>query len=416
MRSRRTWLAAAGVATAGAVLGGKLRAAPGVDAGESVPLTEARAREWWAAWERSIAAEARRRYCDTEMGEQLGWLLGPFLNGFASAHESSGDEQWLERLADWAGAWLRRGVEEPDGHRGWPKRGSGGTIEQGYFTDSLLGEAMAFRPLLATAVRVRAEPGLATRWGGEVSRWVEAAVQCAAKWEDRGAWREVKEGGVWVVLEFGLEEGVARWTDGYAQRTRTGFTHPANKQNHIARWLLALHRATGKAIYRERAEAWWRVMKSRIRKLEGGRRWVWNYWDPAGPWDRDAAGKPRHWVGVHPNGGYYGIDAEGMVDAFEHHCVFDRQDMDALVRTQLEFMWNGRVAGAAFSRLDGGVPDPRWKESPGVLWEALTPYSKTLREVFEAGHSPRGWGGLASTPWYLAMLRRHRLKPFDAAG
>ena len=29
----------------------------------------------------------------------------------------------------------------------------------------------------------------------------------------------------------------------------------------------------------------------------------------------------------------------------------------------------------------------------------------TLRKIFEANHKPESWGGLATTPWYLASER-----------
>jgi hypothetical protein len=39
-----------------------------------------------------------------------------------------------------------------------------------------------------------------------------------------------------------------------------------------------------------------------------------------------------------------------------------------------------------------------------VLWTALAPYDATLRKVFEANHDPAGWGGLSSTPQWLARF------------
>ena len=159
---------------------------------------------------------------------------------------------------------------------------------------------------------------------------------------------------------------------------------------------------TGKSIYRERANAWWRLMKARVRTREAGRYWVWNYWDPAGPWDYRPDGAPRHWVGVHPNGGYYGIDVEGMVAAFEAGLVFTSEDLQRLIATNRDYMWNQRIKGAKFRRLDGGEADPRWPDSPGVLWSALVPYDDTLRAIVLANHDPGDWGGLAATPWFLA--------------
>jgi len=67
---------------------------------------------------------------------------------------------------------------------------------------------------------------------------------------------------VWVVAPFGLDPRTGRFTAGYDRRNTDGFTNPDNKQNHTALWLIALHDTTGKAIYEDRAEKWWRVMKS----------------------------------------------------------------------------------------------------------------------------------------------------------
>jgi hypothetical protein len=174
---------------------------------------------------------------------------------------------------------------------------------------------------------------------------------------------------------------------------------------------------TKKPVYRDRAEKWWRLMKSRMKPREGGRYLAWDYWDPAGPWDYKPDGSTRHWVGVHPNGGYYNIDAEGIVSAYEHGLVFNRADLDRLIATNRDFMWNGKTDGAKFRRIDGGEPDDRWKDSPGVLWTALAPYDETLRKIFETNHNPSGWGGLSATPWYVArMTGRLDVIAADAAG
>ena len=129
---------------------------------------------------------------------------------------------------------------------------------------------------------------------------------------------------------------------------------------------------------------------------------MWNYWDPAGPWDYKPDGTTKHWVGVHPNGGYYAIDVEGIVVAYEHGLVFTKADVARLMATNRDFMWNQQIEGAKFQRIDGGKPDNRWKNSPGILWLALTPYDKTLQQLFEANHNPKSWGGLSATPWYIA--------------
>jgi hypothetical protein len=358
--------------------------------------------DWLARWEKNILGSARTRYCDREMSEEIGWMVSPFLNGFHYGYRATGDAKWVALLVDWADSWIKRGVKEPDGFIGWPKSGTGGAPEEEFYTDSLLGEAMGLRPVVLMADEILKTPALKDKFGSQAQAYLKLAEQVFEKWDSRGCWREVADGGLWVVPVFGIDSRTGAWSKGYARRTTDGFSNPDNKENHIARWLLAMYDVTKKPIYRERAEKWFRLMKSRMKTRENGKYFVWNYWDPAGPWDYKADGSPRHWVGIHPNGGYYQIDAEAIVAAFEHGLVFTKEDIQRLIATNRDFMWNQQVTGARFHRIDGGSADPRWRNSPGVLWTPLVPYDETLRKVFLANHNPSGWGGLSATPWFLA--------------
>jgi len=358
--------------------------------------------DWLARWEKNILGKARLRYCDKEMGEEIGWLMSPFLNGFYYGYRATGDAKWVALLVDWADSWIKRGVKEPDGFVGWPKSGTGGQVAEGFYSDSLLGEAMGLRPIVLMADEIQRTPALKEKFGLQAQAYLKLAGQVFEKWDSRGCWREVASGGLWVVPLFGIDPKTGNWTEGYARRNTDGFSNPDNKENHIARWLLAMYDVTTKPIYRERAEKWFRLMKSRLKTRADGKYFVWNYWEPAGPWDFKADSSPRHWVGVHPNGGYYQIDVAAIVAAFEHGLVFSKQDIQQLIATNRDFMWNRQVTDAKFQRIDGGRPDPRWKDSPGVLWTALVPYDQTLRKIFLANHNPSGWGGLSATPWFLA--------------
>jgi hypothetical protein len=403
---RRSFLKHAGLAAAGlAAWPNPLLAAEATNepSGQaSAMLDPALVKDWLARWEKNILGDARNRYCDRELGEEIGWLVSPFLNGFYYGYQATHDAKWVERLADWADAWITRSVKEPDGFVGWPKSGTGGMLANGFLTDSLLGEAMGLRPIVLMAAEILKTPTLKNKFGSRADAWLKLAGQVFEKWNSRGSWREVEHGGLWVVPAFGIDPQTGNWTDGYARRPTDGFSNPDNKQNHIARWLLAMHDATQKTVYRERAENWFRLMKTRMKTQAGGKCFIWNYWEPAGPWDYQPDGSTRHWVGVHPNGGYYAIDVEGIVAAFEHGLVFTRDDLQRLIATNRDCMWNHQLKGAKFQRLDGGEPDARWKDSPGVLWTALVPYDTTLRKIFLENHDPASWGGLAATPWFLA--------------
>ena len=360
-------------------------------------------RNWLARWEKTILGRARTRYCNREMGEEIGWLISPFLNGFYYGYLATSDIKWVRLLIDWADSWIKRSVEEPDGFIGWPKSGTGGAIAEGFYTDSLLGEAMCLRPVVLMADEILKTPALRNNFRSQAEAYLKLAEQVFEKWDSRGCWRQVKDGGLWIVPHFGIDLQTGKWTDGYARRNIDGFSNPANKQNHIARWLITMHDVTNRPIYKERAGKWWRLMKSRMRIQNEGKYFVWNYWDPAGPWDYKQNGSLKHWIGVHPNGGYYAIDVEGIVTAFEHGLAFEREDIDRLITTNRDFMWNQDLANAKFQRIDGGKVDPRWKNSPGKLWTALVPYDRTLGKVFLANHEPAGWGGLVVTPWFVSL-------------
>lgn len=365
-------------------------------------MDESLAKEWLSRWEGYILNSARNRYCDREMGEEIGWLVSPFLNGFYYGYLATKDVKWVEMLIDWADSWIRRRVKEPDGYIGWPKANGASThAVPSLFTDNLLGEAMGLRPLVLMAETILKTPVLKEKHGRKAEEYLKLSEQIFEKWNARGCWREVKVGGVWVVPPFGIDPNTGRWTEGYNRRNTDGFSKPANKQNFIAEWLIAMFDATQKPVYKECAEKWWQQMKSRL-KLRENRYYVWNYWDPAGAWDYKADGSPKHWVGVHPNGGYYAIDVDGIATAYEHELVFTKEEIDRLVATNRDFMWDKQIVGAKFQRIDGGQPDLRWKERPGVLWGALIPYDETLRKIFEANHNPASWGGLSATPRYIA--------------
>ena len=231
-------------------------------------------------------------------------------------------------------------MTEPDGFLGWPKGNGGGGESKEYSADSLLGEAMMLRPVVLMASVIGKDPALKERFGAKAQGYLELAEWIFAKWDSRDCWREVKDGGVLVVPAFGIDSQTGKWSAGYADRKTTGFTNPDNKENRIARWLVALHDVTKKPVYRDRAEKWFRVMKSRMKARGDGKHLVWNYWELAGPWDYQVSGAPKHWVGVHPNGGYYAIDVEAIVCAFAHGLAFTKADLDQLIATNRDFMWD----------------------------------------------------------------------------
>ena len=44
--------------------------------------------------------------------------------------------------------------------------------------------------------------------------------------------------------------------------------------------------------------------------------------------------------------------------------VVDQADIDRLVATNRDYMWDQHIEAAHFKRIDGGAADDRWKDSP----------------------------------------------------
>ena len=114
-------------------------------------ITAEQALDWRTRWEKEILGNTRTRYCDKETGEELGWLVSPFLEGFYQGYLATRDAEWVARLVEWMDACVRRATKEPDGFPGWPKGDGGGDDSTEFSADSLLGEAMMLRPAVLMA-------------------------------------------------------------------------------------------------------------------------------------------------------------------------------------------------------------------------------------------------------------------------
>ena len=111
-----------------------------------VKIDDAKFNDWLARWQKNIIGDARNRYCDKAMGEDIAWLMTPFTDGFYYGYMATRDPKWAQMLMDWTDSWLKRGVKEPDGLIGWPSPAAAGTKVDNlddFNADSMLGETMA---------------------------------------------------------------------------------------------------------------------------------------------------------------------------------------------------------------------------------------------------------------------------------
>jgi hypothetical protein len=360
---------------------------PGVGALPSgytlTPMSPAKRTSWLGSWSTAIIADSSSRFCDTASGEDLGWLVRPFLTGYYNGYLATGDANWVGRLVNWTDALVRREVPEPDGYVGWPMFGGAETTIENlnsYDMDSMAGEAMAFTPIVLMARTILDTPALNARYGAKAQSYIDLAKRLYGKWQNRGGWRTTSGGGgIALILPYGIDPNLNKWTSLYAQRNNPayGFSYPENLNNEIGQWSLAMYDATGDANYKAVASRWYTLMKSRMTPQSNGTYAIWNYWQPGGPWDYDPnTGATKHWIGTHPNDGYYQIDVRSIVDAYEHGVVFTLGDIQRLVATDL---------------------------ANGKLWSALAPYNPQIQAQFEASLDPSSWGAYMDASWYLAI-------------
>lgn len=109
---------------------------------------------------------------------------------------------------------------------------------------------------------------------------------------------------------------------------------------------------------------------------------MWNYWEPQGLWDLDEAGQVRHWVNVHPHRNYQAHEVAFIAEAYHTGIIFDSGDLERILRTNLEVMWNGGTAEPQWRNADGrGVWQPDPEDGAGTLWTALADFSQTVRDL-----------------------------------
>jgi hypothetical protein len=340
---------------------------------------------WRSEWDASLTRESTQMRCETKAGEESGWEMSPLLGGFYYGYLATGDTKWIDRLINCADAWIGAAVREPDGYLGWPELGASGTPVDHLDrldADSLVGEAMALRPIVLLSGVILSSPTLHERYGSSAAKYIGLAEEVFKKWDERGAWRDTDGGGmISIVPPFGIDRKAMRWTAGYDDRKShdVGFSHPDNKANLVATWLLAMYDVTKKSLYRERAAGWFRLMKTRMSLETRQSGTLWNYWEPAGEWDYGHFGVPKHWVGVHPNAGYYMMDVDCVVDAYEHGVVFNETDLQRLIAIS--------------------IADDRY-------WPGLARYSAAMERKIEELNKPDSWAGLTTTPWYLALRQQ----------
>ena len=331
------------------------------------PLPLATWQGWYSLWDENIQGEYQWEESSAipyyaasgNAAENLDWQIAPVLTGLYYGYMATGNTEYVDEMVTCVDEIVNLKVMEPDGYPGWPAPDPDNQAPDTtttYNADSILGEAAIFRPIVLMAYQMATNPALQATYGAKGQSYIQLAETVYAKWVSRGGWRDVTVNGVpgagmiSLILPYGMDPTNSYWID-YTTRNNpgNGFSHPENKADEIALWLLAMWDVTGNPEYQTRAAKWFTLLKYRMTLqdewpgLDGSGDLIWDYWEPAGAWDyvdysSPDPSNPKLWIGVHPNNGYYQIDTECIVAAFEHGVVFNEPEITTLV-TDAKTSW-----------------------------------------------------------------------------
>jgi hypothetical protein len=177
-----------------------------------------------------------------------------------------------------------------------------------------------------------------------------------------------------------------------------GVSHPFNKQMDAGAVCLRLYRVTGDVKYWDKAEKIFLTAKSHFQYFDN--HYCWNYYEPLYFGDIDLVKKvTRHGVWVHMwRSGYQAREVEKIVEAYHYGIVFDEQDIQRIINTNLNVMWNQNKVNPRFYNSNGlgadgdttGVAEFQKAyghsniiKNGGELWTGLLHFDQRIRDLYE---------------------------------
>lgn len=332
---------------------------------------------------------------DNPKGESFCWNARTRTEVFIDYYRSTGNVAYLEAGLDYCDWLLSRMDSSPDGYKGWI---GPSLYDKRYWTDVLVGDAILFDGMLDYAILVFEDRALKAGYASRVAPYIASAKRnFVEKYDKRGTWIEDGPYGGYIASANFLKEGnLNEWIHS-PNSSGAGVSHPFNKQMDAALVCLKLHRVTGEAFYRDRAERIFFTVKSHFQFFDD--HYCWNYYEPLYPGDVDLVKRDtRHGIWVHPwRSGYQAGEVSKIVEAYHYGIVFDEQDIRRIINTNLKVMWNGSREDPKFINSNGLGADgdttglaafkrayghSNVVKNGGELWTSLLDFDQTIRDLY----------------------------------
>jgi len=352
-------------------------------------------------------------------GEIFCWHARVGMNRFVDNFTITGDPNWIKAGIEYCDFLLDKMDTAPDGYKGWI--GPYG-YDRKCWCDVHVGDAILLTGILDVAVAIVENPSLKELYADKAETYVKTAKKhFVEKWDKRGTWREDGPYGTYVSYDKYLDpDNFKEWKHG-EEITRSELNHPFNKEMDAAQVCLRLYRLTGDQFYRDKAEKIFFFAKSRFQYFDD--HYVWNYFEPFGPWDIDLKRKDaRHWVNVHPyRSGYQAGEVSKIAEAYHYGIVFDQQDIQRIINTNLKVMWNGDRENPEFINSNGKGGEKGTKglaefrktyghsnatTNAGQLWTGLLDFDQTIRDLYEVQLKKGGRRSEQRRLYYENVIRK----------
>lgn len=231
-------------------------------------------------------------------------------------------------------------------------RASAHDVWMGQLWEMQLQEGNAYTPILWFVNAVYDDPSLVS-YKSKADQYLEFAAQnLVHKWDPY--WHQIS--GV-----DGQNNGTGVYTlpGGFSNINSPGRSVPPNQYLSYARILYLLHQATDgdpayaseRPYYLSRANDLNRLFRAHLRvHPKDPDAVIWNYSDYYGPWD-DA----RYTAPTNEDAGHAMLTMAGVMEAYQYGQVWTREDMQKLVNTWTEVMFDGNFTTPRFSLNNDGI-------------------------------------------------------------
>ncbi|NLN26977.1 MAG: hypothetical protein GX161_02080 [Firmicutes bacterium] len=345
------------------------------------PLPAALASRYVTQYEQSLR-DFDKSYLDNK--DLYAWNVSYYMRSLAIMYEATADEKYLEILAE----AIERVLAQRDDAVGDADylgrlRSAWGTAR--YSTDGsshyvwAVHTGMITYPMIRFVRLVWADERLQARWGARALEYLRAVEDAVRTHDEDFVLGPDFEREGYYVFGAAAEHGIV-----------SGDVLPLNQQNALGLTLIELYAATGNPEYLDKASRLAHFFRNRLYRMPNGS-YVWPYRaDPTpltGPVSIPAGPFAGSIARTGEDISHAAINADFIIQAYKHGIVFQREDIDALVRTVLENIFTPE--GNVYSHIGGtGQLDDSYGLQVG-RWLELGLYDKRVFDVIAAYYDKR---------------------------